>query len=697
MGYSALQAMQEKNKKKYGTDGLPAIPEVPPTKKSGSLAYYALGFLRDACEELRFDTAKERFHSDYDQKNIQELKDSLGKSFSKNQIPYRMEMDLDRLCLETSLNAFLEDADTQRAYLVYYCYLEMFLDPANSSPRKMIERLSEYELKTSALTKRHRDHFVHSVYVFAMGLAIYQASKLFKKAYADRFGFQAGQERAAAHHFLRYWGFTALFHDIGYPFELAFSQIADYSPDEDPLSFRVCYRPVQKKGRTVQRNGYRPLCDALLEGGKVTLPDRCTVNDLFAAALAERLYDSFKDIRAYQLYLEEKKLSDSRQQFYHYFQLILNQKTINPDFFKGFMDHAYFSAYLMLHQLWRPEQTCFPHRDYLDALTAILLHNSLYKHTLMEKAEAAEDYRKLTAELHPLAYLLMLCDELQCWDRFAYGTETRTAAHPFDCYVTISDEKINVEYRFDEALRDKNSGTYKELCGVGHPNSLEKEILRILRVNTRGALKFSATGAFKPRPAASKEPLSDRSFLDLYNMAVLLHAEYMIRPEYERDVKVNAADITSEKQREAWFNELSLEYKLANILRVQRFAQHLDRLDLFFTDRLVAYRELETFSDKQLEDMGSWEHTAWKDNKKLMGWVNGSSYEIEGISDDEKNCRRERTREHKYISTPFKALEADKKKKDTEPMKQMKKYMLENYGIRIDEQASAPELPEKRA
>ena len=77
---------------------------------------------------------------------------------------------------------------------------------------------------------KHRDHFSHSVYVFALGLAIYETNENFRRAF-DRFyhitadADRGGGSRRAAHFFLEYWGMTALFHDIGYPFELTFEQV----------------------------------------------------------------------------------------------------------------------------------------------------------------------------------------------------------------------------------------------------------------------------------------------------------------------------------------------------------------------------------------------------------------------------------------------------------------------------------------
>ena len=129
-------------------------------------------FLRESCEDLRFDDQKER----------QEREEGrfLGRSMQEGQIPYHMQMDLDRLCLEQAMRRFLDSGASQDAFDVYYCYLEMFVGSYGSTKR-MIEMLSEFETNGSSLLMKHRDHYSHSVYVFALGLAVYETNPVFRE------------------------------------------------------------------------------------------------------------------------------------------------------------------------------------------------------------------------------------------------------------------------------------------------------------------------------------------------------------------------------------------------------------------------------------------------------------------------------------------------------------------------------------
>ena len=92
----------------------------------------------------------------------------------------------------------------------------------------MVELLSEYELNGSSLLMKHRDHYSHSVYVFALGLAIYETNPAYRALFRAFYALETAPEAEAAHRFLEYWGLSALFHDIGYPFELPFEQVLSY-------------------------------------------------------------------------------------------------------------------------------------------------------------------------------------------------------------------------------------------------------------------------------------------------------------------------------------------------------------------------------------------------------------------------------------------------------------------------------------
>ena len=108
----------------------------------GSMEHAVLTFIRERCEDLRFD------HKSGDA--------CTGRSLKENQIPYNMEKDIDRLCLENAVARFLESGKKQDAFDVYFCYLDMFVGDYDKT-RRMIEFLSEYEANGSRLLMKFRD------------------------------------------------------------------------------------------------------------------------------------------------------------------------------------------------------------------------------------------------------------------------------------------------------------------------------------------------------------------------------------------------------------------------------------------------------------------------------------------------------------------------------------------------------------
>ena len=188
MAYTAFKTMREVNKERFGKD---LGPKQPPlyqnSRHRNDLKSSALRFLHDRCEGLRFDDSTEaEFHG----------AQCTGRSISSDQIPYNLQMDIDRLCLERELGNFIDSGTAEDAYTVYYCFLEMFIGRYGAS-QSMIELLSEFESNASSLLMKHRDHYSHSVYVFALGLAIYENNekyrRVFRSFYKDQIGFKRGE------------------------------------------------------------------------------------------------------------------------------------------------------------------------------------------------------------------------------------------------------------------------------------------------------------------------------------------------------------------------------------------------------------------------------------------------------------------------------------------------------------------------
>ena len=98
MGYTTLnkdEKEEEKNKKYKGND----------------LRSAALEFIRETCEKLRFDEKIEQDEIASGRK--------MGRSINDGQIPYNMQMDIDRLCMENAIADFLDSGKREEAFDVY--------------------------------------------------------------------------------------------------------------------------------------------------------------------------------------------------------------------------------------------------------------------------------------------------------------------------------------------------------------------------------------------------------------------------------------------------------------------------------------------------------------------------------------------------------------------------------------------------
>ena len=672
MAYTAIERLRRENEQRYGIDVGPMQPPLfRMYGKANDLKSAALRMLHDRCEKLLFD------------KDIEEQEHGgvlQGKSISIGQIPYNMQRDIDRLCLEKSLEAFFDSGVAEDAYTVYFCYLEMFIGRYCNS-KQMVEMLSEYESNGSSLLMKHRDHYSHSVYVFALGLAIYETNELFRRIFKEFYGIIGSEEHEAANCFLEFWGLTALFHDIGYPFELPFEQMLSYFEVDN-----------QERGKG------RPYLACHDMESLIALDDS-------AKAHFESLYGMhFETTNALLAHGISLKLSAAYGFEESYLLDVLNRKPTEPNRFGYFMDHAFFSAVRLYSELVEELGVEKLTRMHVDALSAIVLHNSLFKFSIAFYKDDEKRKAPLCAELHPLAWLLMLCDELQCWDRTAYGRNSRTELHPMAAEFDFSGGALNAVYYYDQEEQEKISAFEEQYClweeggEQGKPPRLkaysdmaEKEqrfTADIKKIVDISIIPLHAVPDVRPANHRSKHIyLSDSNFLHLYDFAVALHGRNM-PPE------------TTTEELEARFAAQSLEYQVSGINRAKSFGRYLNALGCFYTDRPVDFEMLHAFTPEQMAIVAPLEHERWIMEHQQMGWRYGTHYEdlpVEASTpEEEKKARdtlREQLRCHKLamdgnltikdIREHYFSLSEEDQGKDWRPFNSMLRLLKRFDGLRI--------------
>lgn len=670
MAYTALQEMQTINRERIGGECGPFQPEYYHEGKGNDMKTAALRFLREGCEGLRFGAV-----SVAEEMSSGRLS---GTSLKEKQIPYNMQMDIDRICLEKALEQFIDSGTAEDAYAVYYCYLEMFVGNYGKS-KHMVELLSEFESNGSSLLMKHRDHYSHSVYVFALGLAIYETNENYRKAFTDFYGLGDN----ANHFYLQYWGLTSLFHDIGYPFELPFEQVMSY--------FEI---DQAKRSAGIPYLAYHCLDDFL----NFTEEEKSHFNGLYGREMGSAPALLAHDITA--------KLGGEYDFTEEYLFDQISHKPTNPEAYSYFMDHAFFSAARLYRELIKTIGVEGIGKMHIDALSAILLHNSLFKFSIaFYKAKAPKKKAPLSMQLHPLAYMLMLCDELQCWDRTAYGRNSRSILYPMSADFDLTDGGIRAIYHYDIAEQHKIKAfersaeefaagltekkprlkAYSDMTGK---NDFAEEIRDIVDLN---GTVFEVVPDLQPEDRSKKHTyLSDSSFLHLYDFAVVLSVRRKLSGD-EPELKL------SEFYEE--FDKLSLEYKLTHIERAKFFSRYLHSIGCFYTDRPVDFDILTEFSQAQLDAISPLEHTRWLYNHQYMGWVYGTEYEScalpEGTADEKKmrQCLREQMRCHKLMipgelteksaAEHYNSLPPEEQDKDIQPMNWMLKLIRRLDGVKI--------------
>lgn len=557
----------------------------------------------------------------------------------------------DKRCFKNALIQFLEGGRKEDAFTVYFCFSEIFklFGQGYDNTKKLLELLSDHEYHSGELLSKHRDHYSHSVYVFALGLSIYANDAYFRRSYLAFYGLK--ESGVAAFNFLKYWGMVALFHDIGYPFQLAHEQIKTYAEDVWGKDYLI--NPYVSYGNL----------QAFLK-----------IEDAVAARLAEKLHlkQPITDLNALLAY--GLKLREGYPE-----QAVcgkLYKRVVEQPYF---MDHGYFSAVILAkHLLAMPNFEMTKQR--LDIFTAILLHNNFNKY------DAPESHPIGITE-HPLAYLLILCDELQCWDRLAYGKISKRDPIAYDITLNISENRIFIKYRYDSyivRLEDdkgklvvKYNKNYSEMVDevfvekiFGSAVIRGEEYVKAAREKNAqeqdkkkrtllydgyivSPLKLEVETKEEPKPKKSKLYASEDRFINICDLAKAIHASYD-----QHCKEYSSARIDSD------FSKLSLEFKVSNIEQAKSYGEKLELVNCFYSSKDLDYHVVTDFKEipysqykDNLEFLCREEHVRWVKEKLAMGWRYGTDYDENNIEE------RNRKKIHRCI-VPYEELSDKDRSKD---------------------------------
>ena len=544
---------------------------------------------------------------------------------SDNNNPQHRELHF----LHSSLRTFLRTGAKEDAFIVYFCFCEIhkLFGEGYDNTKKLLDLLADHEYHSGELLAKHRDHYSHSVYVFALGLAIFANNKTYRQTYCEFYDYS---DYDSYSEFLHYWGITSLFHDIGYPFQLAHEQIKQYCCELWGNSQANPYVSYGNFDNFISiKDNER---EVIASYDNNALSNVKNINEILAYAVNLRLGYSKKEI-------EEK---------------LYSRILVQPNF----MDHSYFSSVLILKQLLSSNGLHL-NNAIMDVLSAILLHNNFNKYDIPKS-------RSISLNEHPLAYLMILCDELQHWDRYAYGKISKRDPIAYDIRLNIDDNAIRVNYIFDKTTVSigntiRSNKSFEEI----QSRIFTTQIIggEIGDKNYKGFISHNIElAAYAEEKAKIKKhtlTFSDSNLVNLYDFAVAMHASYL-----------NLCNESSHSLN-MLFGELPLEFKISNILLAKSYSQKLELINCFYSDKELDYPIVEDIEidengsadSANLEILSRNEHVRWVREKIKLGWKYGISG-IDFSSIEERNNKKL----HNCL-IPYELLTEEDKNKDREAIK----------------------------
>jgi hypothetical protein len=511
-----------------------------------------------------------------------------------------------KVYLHQAVLSFVEDNTKLGAFGVYDAFFDCYrivLEGDTNAFIDLLDVMRSYEEHAALLIDYQRDHYVHSVNVFVLGLAIYIQNDNYQEAFVssvrDRTGYRHAYRTRHEEFFYR-WGIASLFHDVAYPIEIIgkqFDEFIEYAAAVDgPVSLR-------------SHLGFEDF-DALNQIPEVMPRDEFTASFLSRAAEAPML-DPLRPLDLLAWKLDDSLdlgLSDVRA-------VLSDFPSVMAD--RGFIDHGYFSAIILLRWYGYLVQACRYNPEYffqpiLDSASAILLHN-FYRNVI---TKAPFDRGPLDPADHPIGFLLILCDELQEWSREGYGRRERDRAVVGQAVIRVSSESLDATYLVESgALSD------------GFVSDKEALVLSLLDIETLfGAgltITVEAGGSVPPTPRPSPHPTT------LIARPLLEHVERLaeaVHDFYNQRMLDRHPDVPLEHPTYA---DLPDSLKYSNLRQARSIHARLGAMGLTLGPADAPGVPVTTIPDETVERLAEAEHDEWVRERRHTGWVLGPEKDVD--------------------------------------------------------------------
>lgn len=317
--------------------------------------------------------------------------------------------------LKLSIINFCDNPNAKSAQKVYSEFLYTF---RLRGLEEVIEAMKKFEIASTGIIPKQRDHYIHTVNVFILGLSIFTFNNKVRENFKVSCNYP-DMYPTLEEEFLYRWGMASLFHDVGYPLEIAYKTIKEFTSMLMSPNLFFDNSDILKN----REKRYSEDIVAVLQFKN--LEDVLYINKLNPSKELEiefyEKYPALKDLPNNMLKAIAKNISDLG---FADEQIIYKkvEESLHKGLTDGMLDHGIYSSIILLKWLnesffkanWNPAYYYIPS---VDAATAILLHNT-YKYIFMV---SPFNLGPLSIDKHPLAFLLILCDKIQETDRVSYG------------------------------------------------------------------------------------------------------------------------------------------------------------------------------------------------------------------------------------------------------------------------------------
>lgn len=538
--------------------------------------------------------------------------------------------------LKAGIDVFLDNENSYNAYEIYRTFFMIYQITAEDKSEDdgevirivkepntlldLVKTMKKYEESTGDLIDKQRDHFIHSVNVFLLGLAIYAQNVRYREYFKgyilrspyDKY-YRLENGDFSSEEFLYRWGVAALFHDIGYPVEIIGKQLKKFIND-----------------------GVKSISPTYGADTAIDFKDFNEFNTIVKIDpnFADEFTQTYPEAKFLNLFkptdIVAHKISNDFQ------SVNVGDVTRHLDNFVkymgelGFIDHGFFSCILVLNSYGYLIQKYAKNHDFffypiVDSASAILLHN-YYRNVLQNDPF---NLKELHPSQSPLAFLLILCDELQEWNRKPFGIKDKQKGHVNEMHLEIDDKKLEVTYIA------KNGSV-----GLGFSKDKRKLLESVLsmdsafpfglRIITDVQQHFTATGLNR---ADTQSP--DILLRNVENLAIRIHEQYndTIRKQYEEALENGEVDENLQAKYEGiqTFDELPAQLKIANIRQARSIPIKLDMIGCELANESDERAAITEFSEEEVEDLAIFEHDEWCEEKIGTGWVYGEEKDVENL------------------------------------------------------------------